>query len=154
MTTSSRDSRCPMCGAPRLRAGRIRTSITFDVPKLGRGSTSAMIPTIECRECPYEAEDRSSFGIRAAAVAHALGILSSAEIRSARRALGWSRKELAERTGIGTASIFRWETGRVFQTRSNDRLLRLALGLTPGRTAVGRRTSGASPGTRPRPRAA
>lgn len=124
-----RPATCPMCGAPSVRAGRARTMIAFDVPKLGRGTTVAELPVVSCRRCVFDAEGDGSQAARAAAVAKALGILSSAEIRSARAGRGWSRRELAERTGIGTASIFRWETGRVFQSRSNDRLLRLALGL-------------------------
>jgi hypothetical protein len=102
-----RPATCPMCGAPSVRAGRARTMIAFDVPKLGRGTTVAELPVVSCRRCVFDAEGDGS----------------------ARAGRGWSRRELAERTGIGTASIFRWETGRVFQSRSNDRLLRLALGL-------------------------
>jgi transcriptional regulator with XRE-family HTH domain len=36
-------------------------------------------------------------------------VLTAQQIRAARGALGWSVRELAERTGVGTATISRYE---------------------------------------------
>jgi transcriptional regulator with XRE-family HTH domain len=57
---------------------------------------------------------------------HHHGLLTSSEIKSLRTGLGWSQVELATRTGIGIASIKRWELGKI-QDEAMDKLLRLYL---------------------------
>jgi len=52
--------------------------------------------------------------------------LTGEEIKRMRKALGWSQNDLASRTGIGQASIKRWELGKI-QDEAMDKLLRLYL---------------------------
>jgi putative zinc finger/helix-turn-helix YgiT family protein len=54
------------------------------------------------------------------------GMLTSKEIRRLRKALNWSQIDLARRTGVGEASIKRWELGKI-QDAAMDKLLRLSL---------------------------
>ncbi len=51
------------------------------------------------------------------------GLLTSDEIRTARDRLGLSQQQLADKVGVGVASIKRWETGAI-QTKSMDKTLR------------------------------
>jgi len=54
-----------------------------------------------------------------------VGLLTGQEIREKREELGISQKELAKRSGVGIASIKRWEKG-IIQTKSMNAALRLA----------------------------
>ena len=55
---------------------------------------------------------------------HHHGLLSPWEIRAIRERRKLSRKAFAEITGLGEATIKRWETGATPQNRGNDRYLR------------------------------
>ncbi len=54
-----------------------------------------------------------------------VGLLTGQEIREQRKKFSWSQKELAERGGVGIASIKRWENG-IIQTKSMNSALRAA----------------------------
>jgi putative zinc finger/helix-turn-helix YgiT family protein len=54
-----------------------------------------------------------------------LRLLRSAQIRAGRKALVVSQAQLAERLGVAEATISRWETGALVQSRAMDNLLRL-----------------------------
>ena len=58
------------------------------------------------------------------AVCHYLGRLTPDEIVALRKRLGLTQAGLAEKTGIGIASIKRWENGTVIQNASLDGQLR------------------------------
>ncbi len=54
------------------------------------------------------------------------GLLTGSDIRRMRKALDWSQTDLASRTGVGLASVKRWELGKI-QDDAMDKLLRLYL---------------------------
>jgi transcriptional regulator with XRE-family HTH domain len=54
-----------------------------------------------------------------------LGVLTSADIRRIRERYGMTRSSFAEVTGLGEATLKRWENGVIIQNRANDRYLRL-----------------------------
>ena len=56
-----------------------------------------------------------------------MGLLTGEAISEARHRMGWSQAELAACTGLGIASIKRWELGLKVQTEANDASLRRAL---------------------------
>ena len=60
-----------------------------------------------------------------AAVCRALGLLTPAEIQAIRERLGPTQAEFAQLTGIGEATISRWERGRILPNRAMDHYLRL-----------------------------
>ena len=51
---------------------------------------------------------------------------TSQEIKRMRKQMGWSQADLALKTGAGSASIKRWELGKI-QDAAMDKLLRLFL---------------------------
>lgn len=53
-------------------------------------------------------------------------LMTGAEIKRRRKELNWSQQDLAEKTGVGLASIKRWEMGKI-QDKAMDQLLRLFL---------------------------
>ena len=59
------------------------------------------------------------------AVCQHLGVLSPNEIRSIRQSCRMSRSRFAQLTGLGEASLNRWENGLNIQSLAYDRYLRL-----------------------------
>ena len=84
----------------------------------------AEIPVIECGACgeTYTAEGAEE--AQHVAVCHYLGRLTPGEIRALRERNGLTQAKLAELTGIGIASIKRWEGGNVIQSAALDTALR------------------------------
>ena len=75
-----------------------------------------------CGEIFYgpEAEHAQQLGIR-----KAYHLLLPEEIKAVREQLGKTQEEFAELTGIGVATLSRWERGRLIQTRTLDNYLRI-----------------------------
>jgi transcriptional regulator with XRE-family HTH domain len=73
-----------------------------------------------------------------AAICRDCGLLAPEDIVAARARLGFTQRDLAERTGFGIASIKRWETGRTIQNLSSDRALRAVLALDLPTARMGR----------------
>ncbi len=71
-----------------------------------------------------DAEMDEAMRATVAAYQGAHDLLTAREIREARARLNWSQRELAERSGVGIATIKRLELGGVVQTDTNDRCLR------------------------------
>lgn len=65
-----------------------------------------------------------------------LRILTPDQIRESRKALGLLQQELAERLGVAEATISRWETGTLIQSRAMDNLLRAYFALPELRAAL------------------
>jgi putative zinc finger/helix-turn-helix YgiT family protein len=82
--------------------------------------------TYECKECGLNIGTIEQAAAAQNAIADAyrkiVGLLTGQEIKEKRAAKGWSQKELAERSGVGIASIKRWENG-IIQTRSVNEAL-------------------------------
>jgi putative zinc finger/helix-turn-helix YgiT family protein len=84
----------------------------------------AEIPVIECAACgeTYTAEGAEE--AQHDAVCRYLGRLTPDEIRLLRERNSLTQAKLAELTGIGIASIKRWEAGNVIQSAALDAALR------------------------------
>ena len=81
-------------------------------------------------------EDADAAGRITEACYRALGLLTPAEIRASRERLGLTQQELQEYLGLGGNSLSRWESGRVYQSRSHDTLLRAFFALEEFRRFV------------------
>jgi len=83
-----------------------------------------------CPECGLEAGTVESAGKVQRAMADAyrekMGLLTSSEIKSLRKAKDLTQQQLAELMKVGIASIKRWETGLI-QSESMDLALRISL---------------------------
>jgi putative zinc finger/helix-turn-helix YgiT family protein len=115
---------CPECDEARV--------VTIPTPhqfRYGVGPNAVKIETIlpvrHCEACGFEFLDREGEQKQHEAVCKHLGVMTPAQIRDLRINLGLSRAELARLTGLGEATIARWERGSLIQNEANDRYLKL-----------------------------
>ena len=115
---------CSLCGG-----SEVTTAIHCHAFVYGEGADAveleADVPVRSCDACEFEYLDEESERLMHETICSHLGVLSPREIRSIRRNLGMTRKDFALVTGLGTASLNRWENGLSIQTHGYDRYLRL-----------------------------
>ena len=115
---------CPMCGGE-----DIRTTMTCQEFDFGSGNSSARsqarVPARLCASCGFEYLDDEAERLKHMAVCDHLGVLAPNQIRKIREDLGMTRTAFAEATGLGEASLNRWENGLSVQSHANDSYLRL-----------------------------
>jgi DNA-binding transcriptional regulator YiaG len=128
MTPSVRIDRCLDCGHESIDWSVDRVEVPYFDRARREQSTTADVPMSTCRKCGAKNYPADSAGIRHAAVCRARGLLCPADIVAGRKALGMTQTELAELTGLGVASIRRWELGTGVQNVANDRALRRVFG--------------------------
>ena len=83
------------------------------------------LPVRVCRSCGFEFLDHEAETLQHEAVCAHLGVLTPKEIRGIRRMHGMSRAEFSRVTGLGEATLNRWENAILIQNAANDRYLRL-----------------------------
>ena len=114
---------CDECGRPETTTWRDHTFV------YGAGDAAVelavRLPVRRCGHCDLDYLDDEGEGLKHEAVCRHLGVLTPKEIRGIRGCLGLSRSALAKLTGIGEASLSRWENGIKIQTPGYDRYLRL-----------------------------
>ena len=115
---------CSQCGA-----GTVTTTLHQDAFDYGLGDAAVTlhvcIPVRSCGACDFEYLDDEAELIRHEAVCRHLGVLTPTEIRSIRKFHGMSCGAFAQVTGLGEATLNRWENGAVIQNRAYDHYLRL-----------------------------
>lgn len=121
-TTFARE--CPQCGNDTLT-----THWHQDTFKYGTGDSVVTLkvdlPVRSCQSCDLQFLDHEGESLRHEAVCRHLGLLTPNEILGIRKTYGMSRAAFAEITGLGEATLARWENGAVIQNQANDRYLRL-----------------------------
>jgi len=115
---------CPLCGD----AG-ITTTIQPHSFDYGTGKSKAEL-TVDahvrrCSSCDFDYLDDVTENLKQEAVCRYLGVLSPNEIRNIRKDCGMSRSKFAHVTGLGEASLNRWENSLNIQSLAYDRYLRL-----------------------------
>ncbi len=88
-------------------------------------TVTARIPSMLCKTCGFRFYDDAAEWERHAAACRHLGVMTPDEIRSLRKRYGLTQEVLAELTGLGVASLGRWERGAGIQNEACDALLRL-----------------------------
>jgi len=115
---------CPVCAEE-----DITTTWTLHTFDYGSGETSvelqARVPVHRCGKCEFEFLDDAAEQLRHQAICNHLGVLTPDEIRRIRKIHRMTRAAFAHVTGLGEASLNRWENGLSIQTHANDRYLRL-----------------------------
>ena len=118
------DTSCPLCGGEGTT-----TSWNRHVFEFGSGDSKAgltvTVPVRSCATCEFEYLDEEAERMKHDAVCEHLGVLPPSAIRGIREGHGMTRAKFALVTGLGEASLNRWENGLAIQTRANDRYLRL-----------------------------
>ena len=126
-STSSADNKgytCPQCG----NTG-ISTSIHQDKFIYGTGESALELivdlPVRHCSTCNFQFLDSEAEEIKHREICRHLGVLPPEAILKIRRKHGFSRAAFAHITGLGEASLGRWEKGINIQNPGNDRYIRL-----------------------------
>ena len=118
------DRTCPVCGTD-----HVTTFVHRDTFDYGTGESAVSLhvdlPVRRCAECDFEFLDHEAEQLRHDTICNHLGVLTSTEIRAIRKQHGMTRSSFAEITGLGEATLNRWENGVVIQNPANDRYLRL-----------------------------
>ena len=126
LQTVQQELTCPLCG----NTG-ITTSWKPDVFSYGSDESMAEltvdVPVRRCDDCDLEYLDDEAERLKHMAICRHLGVLSPDEIRHIRSRFGMTRAKFAQVTGLGEASLNRWENGLTIQTYAYDRYLRLLL---------------------------
>ncbi|MGO8900840.1 MAG: type II toxin-antitoxin system MqsA family antitoxin [Isosphaeraceae bacterium] len=126
-TTSESPGRsgCPCCGVGPI----VETFRTEIVEVSYDGEPTAVevigVPIEQCVACGEEFSGPRAAQVKHQAICRSLDLLNPEEIRRLREQLGLTQAELSRLSGIGEATISRWERGRLLQNRAMDRYLRL-----------------------------
>jgi HTH-type transcriptional regulator/antitoxin MqsA len=117
--------RCPSCGHQPLVAQRIRDEFEYGPDDERITVVAEGVPVLTCPACGETLYGPEAAAVRHQAICRALDLLSPPEIKALRERLGPDQEDFARLTGIGVATLSRWERGRLLQTRAMDRYLRL-----------------------------
>lgn len=116
---------CESCREPGLS---VRTAT--QVFPYGDGANAvdleASVQIYSCPHCGFEYTDEFAEDARHEAVCRHLGVMTPLEIRSLREDhFVMSREKFSRVTGLGVATLARWEGALLIQNEANDRYLRL-----------------------------
>ena len=124
MPGKSKQIVCPLCDG-------MEVNTSFETHKFDYGSgdnsakLTATIPIRQCVPCEYEFIDYIGEEILHDTVCNHLGVLTPSEIRNIRKEMDMSRSKFSQFSGLGEASLSRWENGKCIQSLANDKYLRL-----------------------------
>ena len=115
---------CPLCAGEAITTTQHRQAFTY-----GSGESAVeltvTVPVRRCNACDLEYLDEVAERLKHEAVCEHFGVLPPREIRRVRAHYRMTRARFAQVTGLGEASLNRWENGINIQTLANDRYLRL-----------------------------
>lgn len=123
-TTPNDEMYCECCGDSNITLDFVDS--TFEYNDAGKIiNLSALLPVYTCNDCEFEYTSSEAEQIKLNSIYNYLNILSPIEIENIRKKCGMSVASFSRFTGLGSASISRWESGVLMQSRANDNYLRL-----------------------------
>jgi putative zinc finger/helix-turn-helix YgiT family protein len=118
---------CPNCGGTNIETIEKEHTFTYgtdgDVEQI-----TAKVPAKKCLDCGFRYLDAAAHEKCHEALCDHLGVMSPSKIKGLRMYLGLTQSEFAKITGLGEATLSRWERGLVIQNKAYDNYLYL-LGL-------------------------
>ncbi len=115
---------CPLCGGHRVTTSMHRHTFSY-----GSGESAVEltvdVPVRRCEPCNFDYLDEVAEDAEHEAICQHFGVLPPGEIRRIREGHRMTRARFAEVTGLGEASLNRWENGLTIQTQAYDKYLRL-----------------------------
>jgi putative zinc finger/helix-turn-helix YgiT family protein len=118
--------RCPSCGQGWLRPTTVTDQFVHEEDGVSMPVFVEKVPIEVCTKCAEIFRGPESACLHHEAVCRTFGFLTPREIVELReKVLRLTQEEFAHLTGIGLATISRWERGRLVQNRAMDRYLRL-----------------------------
>ena len=124
---AGKGSRCPTCNVGTLRPQTITDAFEYEVDGETTSVVAENVPVLVCDNlaCGEKLSGPEAVRIRHEAICHAFRLLAPEAIQTLRERVGPTQEEFARLTGIGTATLSRWERGRLLQNRAMDNYLRL-----------------------------
>lgn len=120
------DRTCAECEGSTIRIEWVDDPFTF-----GSGADAveltARVPVRICESCGSEFLDDDAYEIRQEAVSKHLGRLTPAQILAVRTQYNLTRAAFADATGLGEATLGRWERGVLTPTVAYDNYLKLLM---------------------------
>ena len=116
---------CANCGSTEIQTRIVNQAFNYRKNRNETVELSAEVPVRRCSDCRFEFLDYEADDVRHEAVCRFLNVMTPSEVESVRRKYGLTRRQFAEITRIGEASLSRWETGELIQNAANDELLYL-----------------------------
>jgi putative zinc finger/helix-turn-helix YgiT family protein len=124
--------KCFVCGTGTLRV----QPAAVDANVRGESFRVEVVAEVcdHCGEVVMDDAQADAYSIASAdAYRRAHGLLTTHELKAARKRLGLSQRAFAARLGVGVNSVKRWEGGAI-QDESSDRLIRLCTDVEAART--------------------
>ncbi len=122
MNSFSTAASCPACSATDMREKIEIETFPFGEDRV---EISVSVPVIRCGQCSFAYTDQRAEDLRHAAVCAHMGLLTPKEIHHVRkRVLNMSREAFHAAYGLSSASVERWENGKLFQNEAADTLIR------------------------------
>lgn len=118
-------STCEVCESNDCWVDMRELGFDYRVSKTKSVSLVAMVRVHACANCGEELLDETAEDAKLEAVSDYLGVLSPASIKKVRTSLGMSRQKFAEVSGIGSASLARWELGNGYPNSAMSRYIEL-----------------------------
>ena len=113
---------CPAC-----KTLNVREHFECETLLFGEDASEIIVnvPVLTCDECGFAYTDERAERARHAAVCSFKKLLSPEEIAHVRKTvLGMSREAFHAAYGLSSASVERWENGKLFQNEAADTLIR------------------------------
>ena len=123
-SSSEENITCHMCGSSDVHIRKEEDRFEYGNAEPGV-FLSAIVDVYRCNECSIEYTDSKADDLRHEAVCNYLGVLTPKEILRIRECINMSQKEFSRETGIGEASLSRWERGHLIQNEAMDNFLYL-----------------------------
>jgi len=127
---------CGMCGSSNVETESKEHAFPYGVGK-AQVELSASVPVRVCRSCGFQFMDYLGEEACHYAVCRHLGVMTPQEIKALRKMYNLTQADFAKITGLGEATLSRWERGVVIQNQAYDNylyLLRLSANLEKIRT--------------------
>ena len=120
----AKGKKCGSCGSRRVQTSKqikVFNYGTLDKPVELR----AEVPVYRCADCEFMYTDREASELCHDAVCRYRDVMTPKEVREVRNSYNQSVEEFSKQTGIGAASINRWEKGALIQNKAMDNYLYL-----------------------------
>ncbi len=130
---------CGLCGSKKITTRQEEVSIPVNSRKREE-TLQVAIPVHHCSACDIDFTTPEAAKIEHDAVCKYLKVMTPSEVRGIREIFGLTQNEFAEKTGIGVASINRWEKGGSIQNPAMDNFLYL-IGISGNLDALSFRAS-------------
>jgi putative zinc finger/helix-turn-helix YgiT family protein len=115
---------CPTCDSPNVGTEYVEQSFKYGVGDDAE-DIGCTVPLRVCRSCGTQFIDEEGERARHEAVCRHLGLMTPAEVQAVRDRYAATQAEFSELTGIGEASLSRWENGSSLQSKAYDNFLYL-----------------------------